>query len=320
MNKSKITQEVVHGNLGLEKVLKDMAGEIGNGLCGNVYYVIPSTKAFYTDFINKYQQRYSDGSYAVYTDTGSGAAIQSAIDAAKGGRNDYIYVLPGSYQLTAALTMVGKSSLHLVGVNSGGVEVGTVGASLLQQTGNYACLIMEAYGEVTGFQFINKAGYSAITMADGKWRANVHNNYFHMVQGTACSIIAGAGTGFTHGFICNNRFQTWVGGAITSAILLGTGNSVTIAKNSIVNYSGTMDVAISLGGGVQNLAIENIISDCGGAGTITNGIDAGTPTGNVVIGNRIALPTGTGVSGGTADRTFVDNRDAENGGAVVIET
>lgn len=303
--------------LGAKLLSSDIAGL---GTVGNCYYVIPSTKAFYSTFVKDYQCTYTDGSKSVYRDTGDGAAIQTAIDASKGGRNDYIFVLTGNYNLTAALTMAGKSSLHLVGVNGMGVEVGSLGAAALTQTGSYENVIIEAYGEVTGFQFINKAGKSAITMADGKWRANVHNNYFHMVQGTACSIISGTGTGFTHGFISNNRFQTWVGGAITSAIALATGNSVTISKNSIVNYSGTMDVAINLGGGVQNIAIDNLISDCGGAGTITNGINAGTPTGNVVIGNRIALPTGTGVSGGTANRTFVDNRDAQAGGAVVIET
>lgn len=290
---------------------------------GNVYYVISSTKAFYDDFIDNYQTQYSDGSYAVYTDTGNGAAIQSAIDASKGGRNDYIIVLPGSYQLTAALTMVGKSSLHLISANDQSIPSGGIGAALLQQTGAFECLKMEAYGEVAGFQFINKAGYSAITMANGKWRANVHNNYFHMVQGTACSIIQGSGSGFSHGFISRNKFQTWVAGAITSAISVnGSGLvGVTIDNNQIINYSGTMDVAISLGSScVQSIVLDNLISDCGGAGTITNGIDAGTPTGNVIVGNRIALPTGTGVSGGTANRTFVDNRDAQAGGATPIET
>ena len=292
----------------------------GIGTTGNVYYVIQSSKAVYASFVKDYQCRYTDGSLAVHTDTGSGDGIISAIAACKSVRNDYVIVMPGSYQLTVALDMTGKSSVHLIAANQQSIEVGAVGAPLLQQTGAYEVLKLEAYCEVSGFQFINKAGYAAITMADGIWRANVHNNYFHMVQGTACSIISGVGTGFSHGFISNNRFQTWVSGAITSAIALVTGNSVTVSKNSIVNYSGTMDVAIDLGGGVQNIAIDNLISDCGGAGTITNGINAGTPTGNVVIGNRIALPTGTGVSGGTANRTFVDNRDAQAGGATVIET
>jgi hypothetical protein len=309
-------QGVTHGNLELERYLAGL-GEI-NLFGGNIYYVVQTSKAFYPYFLQKYQKQYNDGSQAVYGDAGNGLGIQAAIDACKGGRGDYIIVGTGAYNLTVALTLSGKSSVHLLGVNGLTSEIGTAGAALLQQTGAYQNLILEAYAEVAGFQFINKAGYAAITMADGKWRPSVHNNYFHMVQGTACSIIVGAGTGFTHGFIVKNRFQTWVGGAITSAIVLAAGNSVTVEKNSIVNYSGTM--AINLGAGVQNLAVDNIISDCGGAGTITVGIDAGTPTGNVLIGNRIALPTGSGIVGGTANRTFVDNRDAQAGGATPIET
>ena len=292
-----------------------------SGPMGKTFHVCKSGTNAYA-YLSALYPVDSDGVTRVYAADGTAdeVEIQAAIDAAKGGTNAYVFVYPGAYTLAAAITMAGKSSLHLVGVNGGGTDVGCVGAPALTQGGAYAAVIMEAYGELTGFQIINKAGYSAVTMADGKWRANVHNNYFHMTQGTACDIISGAGTGFSHGFICNNRFQTWVSGAITSAITLGAGNSVTISGNSIVNYSGTMDVAISLGSGVQNLAIDNLISDCGGAGTITNGINAGDPTGNVVIGNRIALPTGTGVSGGTANRTFVDNRDAQAGGATPIET
>ena len=289
---------------------------------GNVYYVIYSGRTAVTkDARNKWgEERYSDGSKMLYLDSGNGEGIQDAIDATKGGRNDYVIVGTGPYTLTTALDLTGKSSVHLISTNQQGIEVGGIGAALLQQSGNYECLKMEAYCEVSGFQFINKAGYSAITMADGKWRANVHHNYFHVVGGTACSIISGAGTGFTHGFISNNRFQTWVGGNFTSHIVLATGNSVTISDNSIVNYSGTVDTSINLGGGVQNLAIDNIISDCGGAGTITVGIDAGTPTGNTVIGNRIATLSGRGLAGGTANRSFVSNFDSTSGGATPIET
>jgi len=307
-------------NPALKYGAKILQNEVLGAGTGNVYYVIPSTKAFYADFINNFQQTYSDGSVAVYTDTGDGAAIQSAIDASKGGRNDYVIVLPGSYQLTAALDCTGRSSLHLISANDQDCVVGGVGAALLQQTGAFECLKLEAYGEVAGFQFINKAGYAAITMADGKWRANIHNNYFHMVQGTACHIINISGSGMSHGFISNNRFNTWVGGAITGAIAMTGTVSATIEKNYIVNYSGTMDSAIELGSSVQCLVVDNIISDCGGAGTITNGIGAGNPTGNCLVGNRLGLPTGTGVSGGTANRTFVDNRDAQAGGATPIET
>jgi len=318
MNTNKINSEVTHSNFPLEKVLKELAGESGIGLTGNVYYVILSTKAYLTDFLNKYQQKYSDGTMAVQVDTGNGLGIQAAITASYGGRSDYILVMPGSYQLTTALTMVGKSSLHLIGVNGGGVGVGCVGAALLQQTGAYQNLILEAYDEVAGFQFINKSGYSAITMADAKWRANVHHNYFHVVQGAAASIIACAGSGMSHGFICNNRFSTWFSGALTSHILIAGGSSIVISNNLISNSLGTVDTGINVGSSGQTIVMDNVIMDCGGLGTFTAGIQA-NPT-SCLIGNRFALQSGTAIAGGLPDRSFVDNRDALAGGAVVIET
>lgn len=247
-----------------------------------------------------------------------GTAIQTAIDDSKGGTNTYILVFAGNYALTTAITMAGKSSMHLIGVNGYGMDVGCLGAAALTQGGNYENVIMEAYGELAGFQIINKAGYAAVTMADGKWRANIHNNYFHMTQGTACSIIKCLGSGMSHGNISRNLFQTWVGGSITSAISTATATAVTISKNYICNYSGTMDVGITVSG-AQCFLLDNIISDCGGAGVITLGMEVGTAY-STVIGNRIQLPIGTALNGGTANRSFVDNRDAESGGNVCIET
>lgn len=310
------------GDYNLEKALESLyeAGQAAGSDGGNKYYVLQSSKAFAKSFIADHQTKYSDGSDQLILDTGNGVGIQTAITNCKGGRGDYIFVGTGSYQLTTALALTGRSSVHLIAVNTQAVKYGAVAPALLQQTGNYACLAMEAYCEVAGFQFINKAGYSAITIADVKWRPNIHHNYFHMVQGTACSIISASGSGMSHGYIANNRFNTWVGGSITSAIAMTGAVSATIAENMIVNYSGTMDNAIDLGSSVQCVVIDNVISDCGGAGTITNGIAVGNPTGNAAIGNRIALPTGTGLSGGTAERSFVDNRDAASGGATPIQS
>lgn len=287
---------------------------------GNVYWVIQSTKSFYNRFLESHMFIYPDGSKSVYTDAGTGDGIAAALTACKGGRNDYVIVGTGAYTLTAALTLAGKSSIHLIGTNGGGYDVGGPGAAALIQSGNFEVVIMESYGELTGFQIHNKAGYGAVTAAALKWRPNVHHNYFHMCQGTACSIIKATGDGFSHGNISNNRFQTYVGGNITEAIGINSSNSVLVKNNTIVNYSGTMDCAIKCAGGVQNLIVDNIISDCGGAGTITIGIDAGDPTGNTVVGNRIATLSGRGLAGGTANRSFVQNFDSTAGGATAIET
>jgi len=293
-----------------------------NGPVGKTFHIAKTGSNAWNYISALYPTFDNEGVQRVYACDGTAdeVQIQAAIDACKGGTNAYIFVYPGAYTLAAVVTLSGKSSVHLVAVNGGNVEVGTSGAASLQQGGSAAVLALESYAEVTGFQFINKAGYPAITMATGKWRPNVHHNYFHVTQGTACNIIEGAGTGFSHGSISNNRFQTWVGGAMTSYINISGSNSVLVEKNLIINHSGTVDYGILMGSGVQNVALDNVITDCGSAGTITVGIDLGGATGNTAVGNRIATLSGRGVAGGTANRSFVDNRDSTSGGATPIET
>jgi hypothetical protein len=293
-----------------------------NGPIGKVFHVARNTSNAWAYINDLYPAYDDDGVQRVYgcDGTADDVQLQAAIDAAKGGTNAYIFVYPGAYNLTALVTLSGKSSVHLIAVNGGNVGIGASGAALLQQGGNFACLALESYAEVSGFQFINKAGYPAITMATSKWRPNVHHNYFHVVGGTACNIIEATGTGFSHGSISHNRFQCWVGGNFTSYINISGSNSVLVEKNVIIQYNGTTDYGILMGSGVQNIALDNIITDCGGAGVITVGIDLGGATGNTAIGNRIATLSGRGVAGGTADRSFVDNRDSTSGGATPIET
>lgn len=293
-----------------------------NGPIGKIFHVAKAGSNAWNYISAVYPQVDADGVQRLYSCDGTAdeVQLQAAIDAAKGGTNAYIFVYPGAYTLAAVVTLSGKSSVHLIAVNGGNVGCGASAAALLQQGGSAACLALESYAEVTGFQFINKAGYPAITMATGKWRPNVHNNYFHVVGGTACNIIEGAGTGFSHGNISNNRFQTWVGGNFTSYINIAGSNSVLVEKNVMIQYSGTTDCGIQCGAGVQNIISDNIITDCGGAGTITVGIDLGGATGNTAFGNRIATLSGRGFANGTANRSFVSNYDSTSGGATPIET
>jgi len=289
---------------------------------GHVYWVVQKSKAFYQDYIYNKQFVYSDGTIAVHTDSGDGKGIQNAINACKGGRNDYVFVGTGNYNLSAALTLAGKSSVHLVGLNGGGVEVGTLGAAALTQTGAFENVIMEAYCELTGLQIINKNGYSAVTIAAGKWRPNVHNNCFHMVAGSAINIIDATGAlACSYGRICNNRFATWVGGDLTSAINVGTGTGVDICKNVITQYNGTMDYGI-IQAGAQCIVKDNVVSDCGGGGVVTVAVQLYEYSS--AISNRLSVPAGRGLAGGTAAKGFVDNMDgatgAGNGSASNLET
>ena len=285
---------------------------------GNVYWVIPKTKSFLGDFMKR-QGKYPDGSMAIYPDDGDGLGIAAALAACKGGRNDYVYVLTGNYNLTAALTLAGKSSVHLIGVNGGGYDVGTMGAAALTQTGSCENVIMEAYGELSGFQLINKVNYSAVTIATGKWRMNIHHNYFHMVQGTEATIKT-VGTGLSYGRLANNRFETWVAGNHVAVINIVGATACDVCDNIITMNSGTITAAVSMGNSAQSTLVNNIVSDCNGGATLSIGFDLTATVGITAIGNRIACVAGDAFTGGTADRTFIDNRTTASGGATPVET
>jgi hypothetical protein len=267
----------------------------------------------------KRQNRYPDGSFSIHPDDGDGLGIQAAIDACKGGRNDYVIVGTGAYSLTVPLTMAGKSSVHLVGTNGSGYDVGTVGAAALIQTGAYENVIMESYGELTGFQIINKVDYSAVTIATGKWRMNIHHNYFHMVQGTA-STIATVLSGLSYGRLSNNRFETWVAGNHRAVIEIAGATACDVCNNIITMNSGTITAAINMGNSAQSTLMDNIVSDCNGGATLSIGFDLTAVTGLTAIGNRIACVAGNAFTGGTAERTFIDNRDTASGGATPIQS
>ncbi len=293
---------------------------------GNVYHVIQKSKAFYSDFVKNYQFQYSDGSWAVLTDPGNGTAIQAAINACKGGRSDRIMVGTGNYNLVTALTLAGKSSVHLIGVNGLTMDCGSNGAAALTQTGNYENIIMSPYSEFAGFQVINKNGYSAVTVPVGIWRCNIHHNYFHMVGGSDINLIdCSTSTSNVSGRIAFNKFTTWVGGVLNSAIYVGLGTGIDVIGNQIVASSTAMvlDYGIyndSIGG----MTAHNIVSEAGGSGVATNG---GTVTVAIYINasgsavdNLCAVGTGQGLAGGTASHSFVNNRDGQAGGATPIET
>lgn len=277
---------------------------------GNVYFIsrTPSS-AQNLLFTERYgNTTFDDDTPMLYRDAGDGVQLQAAITASQGGFNNYFVVAPGPYTLTVALTLAGKSNSHLIACNQADYGSGAPGSSLLQQSGSYVGLIMEAYCEVAGFQFINKAGYAAVNVPANIWRPSIHHNCFHMVAGTACNIVdATATAACSYGNISNNRFATWVGGNITSAINVGTGTGVVIDGNVITQYNGTMTYGI-VQAGAQCIVSNNIVSDSGGGGVITNAISI--YANSSAIGNRLAVPATYGLAGGATGKTFVDNLDA----------
>jgi hypothetical protein len=307
-----------------------------NMTVGNVYFVGRKASATQFDmFARKFGKiRYADGSWCFHRDptsesstTADGTGIQEAITGSTGGMNNYIFCAPGSFAMaSAALTLAGKSNTHLIAANLGDYDVGAPGSSLLQQTGAFACLTMNDYCEVMGFQFINKAGYTAITCPANNWRPTIHHNYFHMVGGADTNIIeATASAACTAGSIHHNKMSTWVGGILNAAIAVGYAPHVSVTSNVILASATAtvLDYGI-LNDSIGGLTADNYVSECGGAGVVSNGgtitVAISVDPSGTAINNRTAVGTGQGLAGGTSSHSFVDNRDGQAGGETAIET
>jgi len=111
MNKAKINSEVTHGNLGLEKVLKEMAQEMGSGFgSGNTYYAIQTSEAFYGDFYKSHYEAYPDGTANIHN------TVQGAIDATTANRGDIVFVI-GEFAVTTRV-ILNKWGTSLIGLTT----------------------------------------------------------------------------------------------------------------------------------------------------------------------------------------------------------
>jgi hypothetical protein len=308
---------------------------------GNVYMVgqTADTTA-YTDFQKRYTKiRHADGSMMLHPFIGTGSVacttngIQTAADACVTNRNDYIVVAPSdtNYGLDAVITL-SKKAVHLVcpaGIGYGNFPVGN-SARIKQLTAANAVIALSNQAiEVAGFYLKNYTALSTITLAAAAHSPNIHSNALMLVwSGAQAAAIAGTTTGCAWGSIEHNWLISESGASQTCAVVIditafATGarvcnNEITIGDNN------TASIAI------RNLAVKghtdyNNICEAYSAtlgqapsGTITIGIQIGV--GGVAVGNRGTVPSGQMLDGGTANRSFCDNRDAQAGGAACIES
>jgi hypothetical protein len=285
---------------------------------GNIYWVNNSpTSTKGIEMTKRFgATEYSDQTKMLHT------TIASAISACKGGRNDYVICGTGAYTLTAAVTVAGKSSVHLIGQNGLGQGNGCVEATVLIQSGNYQAVIMETACELTGFGIINKTGYQAVTAAITSYGCNIHHNSFRIVGGAAIDLVSLLLN--SNGSICDNRFYTYTGGVLNSVIYQGEGTGVNVCRNHITASAQAVYTYGIYCDAISGMVADNYISECGGTasgaygGQITNAIKV--PYHCCAINNRCAVATGQGLNGGTTNITFVDNRDGQAGGAAAITT
>jgi hypothetical protein len=119
------------GNLPLERVLRDMASQLGFGLVGNIYLVMTSaTEPNYNVWVEQ-NKKYDDGS----------EMIQSTIEAAYAetltNRNDVIFISSnGTSNKLAAMLTVANNRVHFVGLDPNPRKIGA--RSLISNTGTGA--------------------------------------------------------------------------------------------------------------------------------------------------------------------------------------
>ena len=115
MNRKLINSDVAAGNFQLERVLKDMASNIGAPIItGNIYFVIPATNANSVQFNKYYGTRYEDGTQMVQT------TLDLAMAACTANRGDYIFIAPGYTEtVTSTTPALDVAGVTIVGLGSG---------------------------------------------------------------------------------------------------------------------------------------------------------------------------------------------------------
>jgi len=311
--------------------MPDLAGGMAALMlgAGNIYYVVQAANSHVYNFVQaNYAQSYADGSVAVHT------TIQSALDATVANRNDYVIVMPDSsdYDITAALTMT-KKAVHLIcpaGLGSGGFP--TNAARVHQNTNATACITVTGdCVEIAGLFFKGEEGSDIITLSSTRWHAVIHDNFFGIAATASSNNYGVVGTGAcSHCSIFDNYFTNYSPGAMSGtnnnvaafvALTAGGSTRNNICRN-VMMTGGNTTVAAAINyagyGGVitDNMIWENVAFGGTEAGILTLGIS--TSADCLVANNRIGIATaGDGVSGGTADQSYVVNYEGTSGGTAL---
>lgn len=299
---------------------------------GKVFFVVHADDAWAADLANEFPVD-RDGVPRVYA-TVSGAdtddlAIQAALDACVAGRNDYVLVLPSTndYDLTAALTM-SKRGVHLIGLDylSHKLETGANSATKIHQTGDYDIITLTGGNcEIAGFYFKNYNNQGSIVCTGGVADvAHIHHNHFNMNATTTSGVAQVDFSGASSSFVTieRNTFATNVSD-LTFASLIDISSSCTwarVLKNNFMIGDGCTCTIVIANYSYKGQTNDNDIFCASGGGgatsTITNAITIG---GGVAAGNRMSIAgTTTQDLVGGSSTSFVDNRDAGNGGSLAF--
>ena len=168
MNKTDINSEITHGNFGLERVLRNMVGELQGKYPGNIYYACQSDRSFYADFYSTYYKKYEDDSVSIHN------TIQAAVDAATQYRGDIVIVMPDKWQENVYVD--NQEGLKLFGVGNGyGIQWrSSDGATKLPFTpyggtavGGVCLAILSRDVEIANMMFDPDGGHACLYVGDG---------------------------------------------------------------------------------------------------------------------------------------------------------
>jgi hypothetical protein len=252
----------------------------------------------------------------------TGVAFDDALAKCVSYRNDLIIVHDGPYGIATTIDLGSLASVHLIGANGLSQSCGSMGGAYIVQSAAYPVITLGNWCEVAGLQIWNYTGEEGIYQTT-KQGNHIHHNFFRLTASAAISsgVQLAGGYGSNYNRIEFNKFKHYAGTAGGYVIGGGSGTGNDVCNNEIVIYGSVVyDVGINFPSEAAAQINDNTISDCGGSGTITVGILAKTTNGTTLIGNRVALPTGTAFSGGTANKSFCQNFDAQAGGATAIES
>jgi hypothetical protein len=121
MNPADITTEVTHGNLGLQRVLRNLVQSLNPSFIpGNIYVVFNTSDSAYVQYAKDWDMKYDDGTNLIQT------SIAAAVTAASSNRHDVILVNAQNAHTPTSMLTISKNRLHFygMGMREGGVGFG----------------------------------------------------------------------------------------------------------------------------------------------------------------------------------------------------
>jgi len=263
MNDLNVTSEIVHGNYGLEVLLKSIVNSLNlPPPMGRIYMVVSTSDAFYVEFEKNYNKRYSDGSELVQT------GIQNALNAAADG--DMVFVKakdmaagatdPSSWAETLMIA-AGQSGLVLAGFSTNRTQGGL--PQVKKGSGSTALLTVRAPGCLIvnlGFNGVDATGGGILLDDDASTKTAFGTeiracHFKNCVGSTATDSRTGGAIqwvstgGAWQVRITNNTFYKNVGDVVLKGTTGSVPQDVVIANNDFLGLASSVDCHLYLAGG-----------------------------------------------------------------------